>query len=191
MTLDLNSNKQIKEFYSQYDMAYGDVLLTGFGFGILSSWLASKPNVNSVTVVEISEDIVQVFLKNNNISEKIKIIISDASSYKDEKHYDCLFLDHYETQNDFWFFRDVKRVANNIPNHDLFWAWSMEEKMLNNFYKYEKFDIEDVLSKDEKYINSLYHNFKESVLGIKTMPNLNYDSLIQYFRAYYDRIEYV
>jgi len=191
MTLDLISNKQIKEFYSQYDMAYGDVFLTGLGFGILSSWLASKPNVNSVTILEISEDIVRAFLDSNNISEKIKIIVGDASTYKDNNHYDCLFLDHYETQNDFWVFRDAKRVASNIPNHDVFWAWSMEEKMLNNFYKYESFNIEDILSKDETYINSIYSNFKNNVLGIKTMPELNYDTLMQYFRAYYDRIEYV
>lgn len=191
MTLDLKTNKQIKEFYSQYDMAYGNVMLTGFGFGILASWLASKPSVESVTVVEISEDIVQAFLKNNKISDKIKIMIEDASKYKDTKRYDCLFLDHYETQNDFWFIRDVKRLANNIPNHNLFWAWSMEEKMLNNFYSYKDFDIQQVLEKDEIFIKELYSNFKNNVLGINTMPDLSPELIKQYFKAYYDRIEYV
>ena len=186
MTLDLETNKQIKEFYSQYDMAYGNVILTGFGFGILTSWLASKSEVESITVIEISEDVVQAFLKNNKISDKVKIVIEDASKYKDTNNYDCLFLDHYETQNDFWFIRDIKRLANNIPNHNIFWAWSMEEKMLKNFYKYKDFDIKEVLKQDEIFTKELYFNFKNNVLGIKTMPDLSPKQIKTYFRAYYD-----
>lgn len=191
MTLDLKTNKQIKEFYSQYDMAYGNVMLTGFGFGLLTSWLDSKPNVESITVVEISEDVVKAFLKNNKLSDKVKIVIKDASEYKDVGRYDCLFLDHYETQNDFWFIRDIKRLAANIPNHNLFWAWSMEEKMLNNFYNYEHFEIEEVLKKEDLFIQELYYNFKNNVLGLNTMPDLSPELIKQYIRAYYDRLEYV
>lgn len=191
MTLDLETNKQIKEFYSQYDMAHGKVMLTGFGFGILTSWLSSKPSVKSITVLEISEDIVKIFLKNNKLSNKVKIIIQDASEYKDVGEYDCLFLDHYETQNDFWFIRDTKRLASNIPNHNLFWAWSMEEKMLNSFYNYKHFDIQEVLEKDENFIADLYSNFKNNVLGIKTMPDLSPKLIKKYLGSYYDRLEYV
>jgi spermidine synthase len=66
MMFDKYTNKELKEFYSQYDMAYGDVLVSGLGFGALSCWLASKPEVTSVTVLEISQDVYDIFLMNNN-----------------------------------------------------------------------------------------------------------------------------
>ena len=65
MYLDKYTNKEIKEFYSSYDMAYGDVVISGFGFGILACWLASKPEVTSVTVLEMSQDVYDIFLMNN------------------------------------------------------------------------------------------------------------------------------
>lgn len=195
MTLDPSSNKQIKEFYSQYDMAHGNVLLTGFGFGILSSWIASKPNVESVTVVEISEDVVNVFLKNNSISDKIKIIIDDASKYKDENTYDCLFLDHYETQNDFWFVKDLKRISKNIPNHKIFWSWSLEDKALKNFYGYKEFYIDKIIEdgKDSymKIFYDSYINFKNNILNIDTLPDLDPEKITKYLLYYYDKLDYI
>ena len=68
--LDRYTNKQIKEMYSSYDMAYGDVIISGFGFGILACWLASKPEVTSVTVLEVSQDVYDVFLMNNELPDK-------------------------------------------------------------------------------------------------------------------------
>lgn len=182
MMLDQNTNKEIKEFYSQYDMAYGDVLLTGFGFGILASWLASKPEVKSVTVIEISQDIVDIFLMNNTLSPKINIIVADASKYETSQHYDCLFLDHYETQYEDWVLRDAKQVSSRIPNHDLFWFWSLEERI--HF-------VRNIIT-NQKYIDfeSHYNNFKK-VLNISSLPDLDREKINTYIYTYFNKIEHL
>lgn len=86
MALDMNNKNEINEFYSSYDLSYGDVLLSGLGFGILAQWIASKPEVKSVTVVEFSQDVVDMFLKNNKLHEKIKLVVEDIGLYKRYKN---------------------------------------------------------------------------------------------------------
>lgn len=191
MGLNKNTNKQIKEFYSQYDLAYGDVLLTGFGFGILASWLASKPEVTSVTVVEISQDIVDVFLQNNTLNEKIKVIIADASEYKTDQHFDCLFLDHYEIQYEGWVLNDMKNVSKNIPNHTVFWAWSIENRLC---WPGDNPSREDMLHGkilDHASVDfyPLYNKFKNLIVNIPTLPYLDSKKINEYVYTYFDKID--
>lgn len=181
MTWNTFSNKQIKEFYSQYDLAHGKVLLTGFGFGFLASWIASKPDVESVTVIEISKPIVDIFLLNNELSKKINIIYDDASKYKTDEYFDCLFLDHYEFQYLGWILKDVKQICSNIPNHKTFWFWSLEERLSKS-----KLNL-----LGEKYIDFYpdYKDFKK-ILNIDSLPELNKEKINEYVYTYYDKIGY-
>lgn len=190
MMLDMYTNKEIKEMYSSYDMAYGDVLITGFGFGVLACWLASKPEVTSVTVLEMSKDIYDIFLMNNRLPDKVNVIITDACEYKTDKHFDCLFLDHYEKNSTDWVFRDVRKIVKNLPNHNLFWFWSLEEK-----YAEVMFDI----PKDELVKTVLWHHYVDfyvkysefkNILNIKTLPELNRDKFNDYIYTYCDRLGY-
>jgi hypothetical protein len=188
--LDMYTNKEIKEMYSSYDMAYGDVLISGFGFGVLACWLASKPEVTSVTVLEMSKDVYDIFLMNNKLPDKVNVIIADACEYKTDKHFDCLFLDHYEKNSTDWVFRDVRKIVKNLPNHNIFWFWSLEEK-----YAEVMFDI----PKDELVRTVLWHNYVDfyvkynefkNILNIKTLPELSRDKFNDYIYTYCDRLGY-
>lgn len=191
MYLDRYTNKEIKEFYSQYDMAHGDVLISGFGFGILTCWLASKPEVNSVTVLEVSKDIYDIFLINNKLPDKVNVIITDASEYKTDKHFDCLFLDHYETNTNEWVFKDIKNIINNIPNHDLLWFWSLEEKYAEVMFNIKKEElVKTILWECYIDFHAGYDDFKNTFLNIKTLPNLNRDKFNEYMYIYSDRLGY-
>lgn len=124
MMAQTNSTQEIREFYSSYDLAYGSVLLSGFGFGILPQWIASKPSVTKVTVIEWSKDVVNLYLKNNKLDDKISIVISDIHSYKDKENYDWAILDHYES------FKvptpeELYLIEKNI-NFSNLWFWSIE-----------------------------------------------------------------
>jgi 16S rRNA A1518/A1519 N6-dimethyltransferase RsmA/KsgA/DIM1 with predicted DNA glycosylase/AP lyase activity len=191
MMLDTYTNKEIKEMYSSYDMAYGDVIISGFGFGILACWLASKPEVTSVTVLEMSKDVYDIFLMNNKLPDKVNVIITDASEYKTDKHFDCLFLDHYEHNSTDWVFKDVKKIVNNLPNHKVLWFWSLEAK-----YTEVMFNItNDELMKTilwEQYIDFYvkYDEFKNNILNIKTLPELSRDKFNDYIYTYCDRLGY-
>ena len=192
MLLDKYTNKEIKEFYGMYDMAYGDVLLTGFGFGILACWIASKPDVTSVTVVEVSQDIVDVFLLNNTLPEKVNVIIADASNYKTDKHYDCLFLDHYEHHYPQWMFKDMQQIAKNIPNHDVFWFWSLETRALEAVSPVtEQTLVEEYRLYYAFYdFYPMYEAFKVHVVNIPTLPKLDKAKFNEYVYTYFDKLGY-
>jgi hypothetical protein len=191
MVLDAYTNKEIKEMYSMYDMAQGDVMLTGFGFGILAAWIATKPEVTSVTVLEVSQDIVDIFLLNNTMPEKVNVIITDASSYTTDKHYDCLFLDHYEHQYSDWLFRNVKQISKNIPNHDILWFWSLESRSLEAVS-----DLNDnslafkIMPQGFTDLYPMYQSFKTHILDVATLPELDKFKFNEYAYTYFDKLGY-
>jgi spermidine synthase len=135
MYLDTSANIQLREFYSSYDLAENNVLLSGWGFGILPQWIASKESVKSVTVVEKNKEVIDLFLLHNSINPKIKIVVSDIRKYHDNTFYDWAIFDHYElervpTKEDF----DL--LSNNLNFKNL-WFWSIEKNILqeNSFQK--------------------------------------------------------
>lgn len=188
MTHDQHSYREIKEMYSSYDMAYGDVVISGLGFGILSLWLCSKDSVKSVTVYEISADLIDVFIKNNDVPEKLIIKNLDINLLKTDEEYDCLFLDHYEQQQLSWRLKNMTEIANKIPNHKVFWAWSIEEIYVKFMYE---------LTDEQLFGSFLYSNpinffdkwefFRSNFLQIKTLLNLDFEKLNDYIYTYYDR----
>jgi hypothetical protein len=146
------TNQEIKELYSSYDLAYGDVLLTGLGFGILALWLCNKPEVKSVTVVEKFSEVIEIFKKINDIPDNLTIINDDASMFATDKKYDVLLLDHYETQNFDWRLRDMQKVCDAIK-HDVFWAWSLDEAYMFKTYKLDKYALHSAIENYQHFLD--------------------------------------
>jgi len=138
-------------FYSQYDLAYGNVLLTGLGFGILPIALAQKENVSSVTVLELNSDVEKAFLESNPENHKIKIISGDATTYETDVKYDCFLPDHYELQPDSWKLMDMSKIFKRIKT-ETYWPWSIEGLFLKK--EFPKNDSEFLL---EEYLNTNRH----------------------------------
>jgi spermidine synthase len=159
MLVNTTSKQELNEFYSSYDLAEGNVLLSGFGFGILPQWIASKESVKSVTVVELNQEVIDLFLLHNSLNPKIKIVVSDIRNYHDDTLYDWAIFDHYEaarvpTKQDF----DL--LSNNLNFKNL-WFWSLEDK-LENYTSWSSFKsdysskLPDLdISKLERYMNLL------------------------------------
>jgi hypothetical protein len=185
----------VKEFYPQYDMAHGNVLITGLGFGIVASWLLQKETVKSVTVIELSKEIIGIFKKNNpEIYNKLIIINDDASKYITDKKYDCLFLDHYEDQDFEWRINDMNLVMKNIP-HDIFWSWSIEEIYTHKEYKFYRKHI----NYDKEYKQLFYNNydfskkwsnFIKNNFNKHSSFNVLEDKLNEYIYLYYQQEKY-
>jgi hypothetical protein len=146
---------EVKEFYSSYDLAEGNVLLSGFGFGLLPQWIASKESVRSVTVVELNPEVVEIFKSNNILNPKIEVVISDIREYKDEEVYDWGIFDHYELERAPTK-EELDLLSKNINFKNL-WFWSLEYKL-------------------KSYTN--WKSFKEDY-GLK-LPNLNNSKLQEY-----------
>lgn len=128
MVEDIFTRVSAKELYSSYELSYGNVLLSGLGFGILPVWLSSKSNIKSITVVEKNKSVIDLFnINNTNYSSKIKIVNEDMNIFKTNKKFDCIFLDHYENESFEIQIKNMQQVYKNIPNHDVFYAWRMEQ----------------------------------------------------------------
>lgn len=189
MQLHTKSNVEIKQQYSSYDLAYGDVLVTGFGFGHLSIWLSKKPEVKSITVIEYYQEVIDLFLENNTLPDNVKIIIADAYTYKTDKHYNCLLLDHYKDQGkeNKIKFDELYKIANNIP-HDVFWVWSLEQYFALNFCS---IDLADLYVLPQAFPDLSYvDEWKQllNCLDIPTIPDLDKSTILKYMNYYFNRV---
>jgi hypothetical protein len=176
-------------FYSQYDLAYGDVLLSGLGFGILPKALSQKTSVQSVTVIEINKDIIDAFLKNNKVDSKITIIEADASTYVSDKKYDCLLPDHYELQGVDWTLADMKGMAKRI-SHDVYWPWSIEEIFLIKTYPKKSYSSETLELYKEEIPVKWREFIAEHLNSHPTLTDISNENLFKYLekhaKYYYD-----
>jgi hypothetical protein len=194
MGLNINSNIEIKELYSSYDLSYGDVLISGLGFGILPLWVASKTEVKSVKVIEYSQGVINLFLQSNKIPKNMTIELGDISTYKSNNKYDCILLDHFQDlqpENE-WHLRieDIQLICKNIPNHNLIWGWSLEhiflskkfqitfQQLYRQFIDLRKFDL-----------YSKWLEFIDKDINVITLPSLSVHKLTEYVYTYFNYIE--
>lgn len=186
MCLSTKTLREYKEQYALYDLAYGKVLMSGWGFGLAPLWLASKPGVESVTVVEYNPEIVELFLQNNKIPDNILVVYDDIKTHKPEQEYDCLFLDHFPDHNPAPVFDEVSQIAANIK-HKTLWLWSLEIRYLLDeigfafadlYVAPKSFDGIDFYSKWKNYI-ARYSS---------TIPALDAETVELYVKTYFNRL---
>ena len=183
---------QIESQFPSYELAYGDVLVTGLGFGALALWLCEKSDVKSVTVIEHSPEVIEIFKKFNVIPNKLTIINSDATTFTTDKKYDGIFLDHYETQHWNWRLKDMKDFCSRVK-HDVFWAWSLEEAYMFKTHKLdwrelnssvENFqyflDIEDITLGWKGFVESFFPNEK-------SLLDMSSEKVKEYIYGYYNK----
>ena len=182
MTLD-KGHEQVFEFYSHYKLAKGHVICTGLGFGIREQWIATKPEVTKVTVLEKFEGVIDYHKDiGTKWSDKIEIIHCDANDYKGSC--DFLSIDHIEFDDASTFIRGIKKICNNIT-HECAWFWLLETwiqagniygntKVLTEIgYEGKLFDLEPNYSKIKTYFE--YVN----------LPNLNKEQLFKIINMYH------
>ena len=187
MGLCKSNNREIKEQYAMYDLAYGDVLLTGFGFGILPLWVASKPEVTSVTVLETSKEVVELFLQNNQLPDKVTIEYADAKTYVTDKHYDCLLLDHFPDQKKWPVYEEVSTIANNIP-HTVLWFWSLEKHYIQQCYQFTFDDLYKFPKSFKDYDFYKHWSVYRKQFKTNTFPELDKERLTYYINCFFIRV---
>jgi len=186
MMLDLHTNKEIKELYSSYDLGYGKILMSGLGFGILPLWLANKPEVKHIHIIEMSQDVVDMFLEKNVLPDNVTIQINNINDIKTDKEYDCILLDHYELTAAEDQLLNMQYIAKNIPNHKLFWSWAMESVYMDIGIKGK---FQDLLHLNNNTIEK-WETFLLNTLKIPTVPVLSSEKINEYMHTYADLLEY-
>jgi hypothetical protein len=80
--------------------AYGKVLITGLGLGIVPHMLMEKPNVDEILIVEKTPEVVDMvapYLPNGDIT----VVLSDAFTYTPRQKFDCAWHDIWTTIGDY------------------------------------------------------------------------------------------
>ena len=184
-----NDDTVIKQMYSSYDLAYGNVLVSGLGFGILALWLCNKPEVLSVTVIEFSEDVIKLFKDSNNIPDKLNIINMDIRKYNTDTEYDAILLDHYEKETFDFILDDIEKISSKIK-HKSMWAWPLEEIFLFKMYASEnhRAAVLDLVDKGDKDFSPLWNDFVDNFFPKEEMlKNINNHKLNEYIYTYFNK----
>lgn len=168
----LQPQPQTIELFSHWDLAYGDCILSGLGLGLIANWIAEKPEVTSVKVYEISEDIITLNSLHNTLHEKIQIINAPIQEARNESC-NCLLLDHYEKEDDITIYLDVRTIANTIPC-DLVWFWRCEPAIIKWI-----FISRNVTKMELSHFMMLYKHWKQYV-AIPKLPDLTEAKLLEY-----------
>ena len=154
--------------------AHGKVITFGLGIGYFTYMALLNKNVESITVIEKSKEVIQLFnsikkqFPNNN---RIKIINADAFTYFDEKHlknYDYIYVDIYKSSNDGREVIEKLLEQYNPPvNKCDFWI----EKSCLNVVR-----------------TLIYLHYDELVYNRKNKVKKSYSSLMKKVRLYFETI---
>ena len=122
MTITPNEIETMKE---PVDQAFGNVLTFGLGLGYYAYMISEKDSVESITVVEINEDVIHLFntyvLPQFKNAGKIKIIKTDAFEYAQQHitpgKYDFVFTDLWHDVSDgIDMYLKMKQYEKQSPN---------------------------------------------------------------------------
>ena len=166
---------QEKEFASSVDLAYGKCVLSGLGLGILAGMLLNNPKVTSITVYEVSKEVIELNRTCGESFNKIEVI---HQSMRDVKNIecDCLLLDHYEHESDEYIIDDVSEISYN-NNAKCIWFWRAEP-MIEHFK-----DIGKITN-----IQKSYDTWAAST-GIRNLTNLT-EQQLNYYISQWDTAGY-
>lgn len=86
--------QEIFSSHMVHDAAFGDVLIGGLGLGYSTQNIASKPDVKSVTVVEIEKDVIQIVEPHLHRSN-VEVVQDDLYKYLEttKKKFDFCYFD--------------------------------------------------------------------------------------------------
>lgn len=73
--------------------AHGDILILGLGLGMVLGPLHEKPEVKSITVVELEPDVVNLVLPTYEHLEKLEVVMGNAFEFQPTQVYDHVFHD--------------------------------------------------------------------------------------------------
>lgn len=133
MSIEPHETRTLSKFINE---AYGNVLICGCGLGYTAYMLSLKENVNSITILEKNEDVIELFnnqvYKNIKDKEKISIIKCDANEYlnnNDLSIYDYINVDlWYDTFDMVYPYLKGLLLEEKYPNtHFTYW---LEQSLL-------------------------------------------------------------
>lgn len=81
--------------------AYGDVLIGGLGIGMIVLAIQDRPNVQSITILEKYQDVIDMVAPQLQFNEKVNIVHADVFEWRPSKgqRFDCVYMDIWSYVN--------------------------------------------------------------------------------------------
>ena len=122
---------EIETMKEAVDRAHGSVLTFGLGLGYFQYMISEKSNVNSITIIEMNEEIIKLFKKHIlpqfKNAKKINIIKADAFDYAKNHmpkgNYDFVYTDLWHDVSDgIGMYLRMKKYEKQNPNTEfMYW----------------------------------------------------------------------
>lgn len=99
--------------------AYGDVLIGGLGLGMIVLAIQDKPDVNNITIIEKSEEVISLITQQVNFNEKVNIIRDDVFTWKPGKgrRFDCIYMDIFPYINEDVYHEEMKPLKRKYGHY--------------------------------------------------------------------------
>jgi hypothetical protein len=97
-----------------YDKEYKSILCGGLGLGIAP--YLSQPFCNTIDVVEIDQDLIDLINTAGYLSSKVNMICGDVYTYKPQHKYDFILMDVWQ-KNSSTFDSEVETIKNKYLHY--------------------------------------------------------------------------
>lgn len=92
-----NTPAEVWDLVPFIEKAFGKVLIFGLGLGMVVQELLEKPEIESITVIEIDAELIDfVGAYYTNLSPKVKVLQGDALTYHNNNSYDAIWFDIWD-----------------------------------------------------------------------------------------------
>ena len=115
MPIMQNSEAEYNEHQWLWDNATGDVLVGGLGIGMIHQKLIDNPNVTSVTIIEISQDVIDLVWEHCAKDDTFTLILDDFETWvpPEGTTFDTIWADTWLVDNPM----SAKEHQEHIQNH--------------------------------------------------------------------------
>lgn len=116
---------EVESHYVPIARAKGKVGVAGLGLGYYVQEILEKEEVESIDVYEINQDVIDMYISNFGVNEKVNIINKDIFEVSG-KSYDFFYCDIYLSQMDMSAIKDKGKICsvNSIGDY-FFWTQEM------------------------------------------------------------------
>lgn len=97
--------------------AHGNVLIGGLGIGLILLAIQDKEDVEHITVVEKSKEVIELIASQLPLNEKVEIVNADVFEYKPTMKYNTIYMDIWNNINSDIYREEMKPLISRYRKY--------------------------------------------------------------------------
>jgi len=117
-----DTTREYREHEEFLDDAYGDILVAGLGLGMIHQSLIDNPNVNSVTIIEKYQEVIDLVWEHCPKDENFRLVHADIYEWTPDSKWDVGWFDSWVGENDQSEYKKLmKERYGSVVSYIRFW----------------------------------------------------------------------